>query len=148
MQSQNIFNYRRQWFLHNGNNYFKSNQNPILKLWQKMVELVSTIKSQIYHFLIMTKRTPLNCMPAIFCQFKRGLLTVGEKKNLWKTERNMYTVAIYTVMDYLSFWEFCALSRYAVIKHYWIGQKWDKTGFSSLVGCNPGQVSWPFLAAL
>ena len=29
----------------------------------------------------------------------------------------MYTVAIYIVMDYPSFGVFCALSRYAVIKH-------------------------------
>ena len=50
-----------------------------------MVELVSTIKSQIYHFLIMTKCTLLNYMPAISCQFKRGLLTVGKKKK--KTEK-------------------------------------------------------------
>lgn len=49
-----------------------------------MVELVSTIKSQIYHFLIMTKYTLLNYMPAISCQFKRGLLTVGKKNNCEK----------------------------------------------------------------
>lgn len=68
-----------------------------------MVASVTTIKEQIYHFLIMTKCTPLNWTLATSCQFKRGLL-MAEKK-MQESERNMYTAAIYIVADYLSFGE-------------------------------------------
>lgn len=84
MHFQNVFNYRIELLQWNRNKYSKLNQKSTLKLQQKMVELVSTMKSQIYHFLIMTKRIPLNCMSAISCQFKGG---PWQQKKLQKREK-------------------------------------------------------------
>lgn len=40
------------------------------------------------------------------------------RKNCKKSERNMYTAAIYIAVDYLSSRVSCALSRSAVLKYY------------------------------
>lgn len=116
MQLQNVFNYRPELLPCDGNKYAELHQKSILKLPPKVVEHPgSNNKIADLSFSYHDKVGPSEDARH-FLSVKKG--SPDGRKNCKKSERNMYTAAIYIAMDYLSFRVSGALSRSAVLKYY------------------------------